>query len=113
MGEVRSGDYKNAACFFVEAVNDPGTKIAVDRRQSPEVVKQCVDQRARMVTRSGMHNHSCGLVDDNHIPVLVKDLQWQVLRFSPKWRRCSGRDQNCLGAFDQIRSAGWLPVHCN
>lgn len=76
MRRVRSGDRKNAARFFVQPVNDARTKIAIHRRQTSKVVKQCVDQCSRMVTRSGMNNHSSRLIDNDNIPVLVQDLEW-------------------------------------
>ncbi len=74
VGEVRAGDHQNAARFFIEAMHDARTQIAADGGQRPEVVKQCVDQRSRMMTRSGMDHHSRRFIYDNNILIFVEDV---------------------------------------
>jgi len=49
-------------------------------------VKQSIHERAAMVTGARMHYHAGGLVDRDHIGVLVKDRQWNRFGLGSKRR---------------------------
>lgn len=65
--------------IHVNAVDDPRTQDAVDPRQIlPAVVHQGVYQRARIMTGRRMDHHALGLIHQDHVAVLIKDIQGDV-----------------------------------
>ena len=79
MREIGLGDEEHAGCVAVEAVHDAGTKLAADSRQIAHVVEQGVDERARTVSRRGVHDEPRRLVDRDQVLVLVEDRQRDLL----------------------------------
>jgi len=65
-------------------------------------MEESIYQRARIVTRGGMDDHSCRLIDDHHVRVLVHDGQIEVL--------CSWRGFFEFGNVELNRYAGLDPV---
>src|ERR1700722_8349609 len=83
MGRVVFCDDDEATGYFVEAMHDPGTQIAIDAGESGEAVQQRVDQCSSIAlilggTGASVDHHSSRLVDDGEIVVLVDDIEWDV-----------------------------------
>jgi hypothetical protein len=113
MGKIRSGNGEDATRLLIEPMDNPGTKVAVDRGQGAEVMKQSVHQRSLMVTGSGMNNHSRWLIDNHHVFILIKDRQGQFFGLgAERWKRC-WHDRNRFSAFNYVRRSGWLAIDGN
>ena len=75
------GDENHAGSFFVESVHDSGTQRIAAFGKFQTAPKQRVHQSARWISRTGMHGHSGGLVNGNHVFVFVEDFQRDGLGF--------------------------------
>src|SRR4051812_34595062 len=113
MSEVRSGHGENTTGLLIEAVNNSGTKVAVDRRQSAEMMQKRVHQSSRMMARAGVNHHSGGLIHDDDVRILIKDLERQFFWFGAKRRRRRGRHRDSFAAFDGIRGSASFAIHQN
>ena len=70
------GHHYQAARILVEAMHYAGPRlIAHVQLQAGEASEQGVDQRATAVPRRGVHHHPRGLIDHQHIGVLVHDVE--------------------------------------
>src|SRR5580765_5275560 len=58
-------DDHHAGRAAIEAVDDSRPQHAADAAEVGDVVQQRIDERARGVTRAGMHDHARRLVDDD------------------------------------------------
>ena len=72
-------DDHHARRAAIEPVDDARPQLAADAAEIGDVVQQRVDERARGVTRAGMHDHARRLVDDDEVGILVEDLERQRL----------------------------------
>ena len=76
VGVVIFGNRQQAGGGLVDAVDDARAQLAVDAGEVIALgVHQAVDQRVVLVSGGGVDHQPLGLVDDQHILVLVDDLQ--------------------------------------
>ena len=79
MGLVILAGDEDTSGIHVNAVDDPRTQDAVDPGQIlPAVVHQSVYKRARIMPGRRMDHHALGLIHQDHIAVLIKDIQGDV-----------------------------------
>ena len=80
VGKVVFCDDQKAARVHVDTVDDAGTLFTVDAGEAvAAVVQQGVDERAVLVPGGGMNDQPLGLVHDQHVLVLVDNVQRDVL----------------------------------
>jgi hypothetical protein len=58
----------------VQPVHDSRTKISANCRERSEVMEQSIDQRASRRARSGVNDHSRGLIDRDDVFVLIEHI---------------------------------------
>ena len=75
VGQVVLGHHEQPRGVLVDAVDDARPQDAVDAGQIPGVVQQGVDQGPGAGPRRRVDHHAHGLVDHQHIPVLIDDVQ--------------------------------------
>src|SRR5579859_7666232 len=63
-----------------------------------------------MAAGSGMHHHAGGLIDSDHIRVLVEDFEWQVFRLCVERWQLGRLNVDRFGAMQQIRPLLWRVV---
>jgi len=85
MRRIILGNDHQARSAAIESVHDAGAKLAADATEILEVVQQGVDDRARCVTCTGMHDHPGRFVQHRKVSVLIDDVEWK--RFARKRRR--------------------------
>ena len=74
VGELGLGHDHDAGGVLVQPMDDPGPALAADPGELVAAMcQQRVDQRAVLVAGGGMHNQTCGLVEDDQVCVLIKD----------------------------------------
>ena len=113
VSEVRSGHGQNAASLPIEPMNNAGTQVAVNRRQSSEVMQESVHQRSIVVPGSRVNDHAGRFVHDYHILILIQDLQRQFFGLGSKRRKCGRRDGDSFVPFDQSRGPGFFAIDQN
>ncbi len=64
MREIVFGHHKTTAGLFVESMYHSRPKFAADAAQVFGMMKQCVNERARLYACSGVNRHSCRFVDN-------------------------------------------------
>ena len=88
-----------AARVAVDAVDDAGAQRSADAgERAGAVIKQCVDKRAVRMPRCGVDNHAAGLIDNDHICVLVYHVERDILRHSLDRLRLGKRYSDLLAA---------------
>jgi hypothetical protein len=97
VGPVGFGDDEQAGGFLVEPVDDAGPLIPGFGRQLAAPADEGVDEGSRPVARGRMHDHASGLVNDEHVVVLVDDDQRKRFAddFNTAW--CRDDDADLLG----------------
>ena len=60
-------------------MHDPRTHLTADAGQIGAVVQQTVDKRAVLVAGGRVHREAGGLVQHDQVPVLIEDIQGNVL----------------------------------
>jgi len=86
-------DNQAAGCILVESMYDAWSFYAADPgKLALAVVEKGVYQRTIMVANVRVYHHSVFLVDDYHVLILKKDLQWNLLGL----RLCG----HCFGNID-------------
>ena len=79
--KVVLGRDNEAGCVLVDAMDDAGALFPADAGQGVAAVgQQRVDERAVRVTGGRVDDKPLGLVHDDHVRVLIADLQRNVLR---------------------------------
>ncbi len=100
-------------------MHDPRPQFAADRGQLLKVMQQRIDQRSAVArifgrSRSRMHHHARGLVDDRQVIVLVDDVErnffWDGAQRWSVWRP-GDRDLLVAIALQSQRRLGRRPVH--
>jgi hypothetical protein len=71
-------DDEQTAGVAIEAVNDPGPKLATNSRQVRHPVKQGVDEGVIAVTRRRVNHHPSRLVHDDEVGVFVENVERHV-----------------------------------
>ena len=80
VGRVVFGHDQQTAGVLVDAVDDPRPNHPVDPGEAlPAVVQQGVDQGAVWVPWRGVDHHALGFIHHQQVPVLVDDVQGEVL----------------------------------
>ena len=76
------GDHQQAARILVDAVHEHAETLVFSVRslRNAQVVGERVHERPGVVPVPGMDHHPGGLVDDEHVVILVSDVQGNVLR---------------------------------
>ena len=106
MGVVVLGNYHQSAGGAVEAMNDPGTKLAADFRQCSKMMQQRIHQGAAVAgvvgrARAGVNHHPRWLIDDRQIAVFVDDVERNFFRQSTQRRsQRRARNRNFLSALE-------------
>lgn len=90
MGFVGTSDEEDTARLAVEAMDNSGTQIAAECRQSSEPMQQSVGERASRMAGSRMYDHAGGLVHSDYVLVLVKNFEWKLFGFRFEGRRSAG-----------------------
>ena len=81
MRSVVFTDHQDAGGVPVDPVDDPRPQNAVDPGKAvPAVKHQGVDQCPALMAGGGMHHHPLRLVDQDHVVILVQDIQRDLLR---------------------------------
>ena len=84
------GNDEASRSVLVQTVNDAGALHSADAGEVPAVVEQGIHDGAVRVAGGGMHHHAAFLVDDDHVFILIQDVQRNVL--GPGLRRFRLRD---------------------
>ena len=83
MGPVILRHRQQSGGILVDAVDDAGPQLPVDAAQViAHGIEQAVDQGIVLVPRRGVDHQALGLVDHQHILVLIHDVQGDLLRFN-------------------------------
>jgi len=78
MGSVTLGHDDDPAGFLVESVDDAGTSGSANRTQVVSaMVEESVDEGVVSSAVARVNDHARGLVDNNEVFVLVKDIKGQ------------------------------------
>jgi hypothetical protein len=80
MGGLVLGHDDEPRCPPVQTVDDTRSGNVTDATQIRTMVKQCIDESARVVTRRRMHDHVGRFDDDQQIFVFMEDIQGDVFR---------------------------------
>ena len=98
---------------FVEPMHDARPQRASDARKSPAAksVQKRGDKRARIRARTGVHDHSGGLVDYGHVRVFVEHVERNGFRFDARGRRRRNLDRDIFSGRDAMRGAARSAVH--
>ena len=98
---VFGGD-DEAACILVDSMHDARTEDAADAGKAvAAVMEQGGDERSRVMTGGGMHDHAFWLVHDDDILVLIPDINRNILCLGAAWRGQGIFDLNIIG-FPQL-----------
>ena len=87
LGAFVFGDDHDAGGVAVEPVHDARAKLAQPAGQPVRVVDQGVDQGPANIAPAGVHDQIGLLVQDDHVVVLVEDVQRDILRLDVLARR--------------------------
>lgn len=98
------GGYDKTAGVLIYPVNDPGPHNITNAGQGRSTMgDKRIDQRAAGITRCGMNDQSCRLVDDNKVVVLKDDIERDVLGLWQGGRRRRQGDRYLEALFDPPR----------
>ena len=76
MSSIGLGDNHQAACVFVQAVDDARPRNAADARKAvPAVSDKRIDESTVGISRARMHNQSSRFVDNNKALIFINDVQ--------------------------------------
>ena len=89
VGRVIFRDHETAARFFVEAMDDAGTLLAANPGEARAMMQQRVHEGVRLIARPGMNDQSGGLVEDEQIVVLEKNLERNFFRLRLRFPRAA------------------------
>ncbi|CDB01535.1 unknown [Lachnospiraceae bacterium CAG:215] len=98
MCPVIFADQKRAGRIHIDSVNDPRSEYSVDSGKIfPAVKHDRVDQRAAVMSRCRMYDHSFRLVYDKDIRILIENVKGEVFRND--LRQCLRLRDLCLYGF--------------
>ena len=114
VGEVVLGGDEKTGGVPVDAVDDAGALLPADAGEGvPAVVEEGVNERPIGVARSGMHHQPLGLVDDDDVPILVENVQGDVLGNERRFLRLRQCDVQSLAAPEAVVFRQGLPFRCD
>jgi hypothetical protein len=79
MGQVVLGNHKTTAGFFIKSMHHSRSKLAADATQVFDMMKERINQCARLHTSSRMNHHPSRFVDDQQMFVLEENGQRKIL----------------------------------
>ena len=96
VGKVVLRHDEQAGRVAVDAVDDAGAALAAHAGQAvAAVIEQGVDERAVLVPGGRVDDEALRLIDDEHVPVLIDDIERDILRGGldgPRLRQGDGVD---------------------
>ena len=110
MGKIILGDEENAGSFLVEAMNDARTKRIVGLGEVEAATKQGIDQRAVGIPCPSVNGHARGLVDADHVVVLVEDVERNGFGLGLKRRTRLGVDLNDVAGTNLLGILGGFSI---
>jgi hypothetical protein len=114
MDTVVAGDDDASAGLLVETMDDPRTVGFRSLRERSRVMEEGVDERAVLVTRTDMDNHSRGFIDHDEVPVLVQDPERYILGTGSGGRLWGFLlDPEQIALADGFRTSGRFPPQGN
>jgi len=115
--KVVLGDDDETGGFFVEAVDNAGTKAIFEfgaaLRERLSAAEERVDQRAMRIPCPGMDAHAGGFVDDEQVIVFVEDIERNGFGFRAKRRALACLDKDPLITSQFVRRLGGRAIHQN
>ena len=116
MGLIGFGNHHDAGRFFVESVYQSRSLFSADGREPTgmlEVMEQRIDQRARPMSRRGMHDKPDWLIEDEQDIILIQDVEGNGFRL--ELERFGARDVQFdpIARSDFLTGPHRLAVHCD
>ena len=107
-------DDQAAGCILVESMYDAWSFYAADPgKLALAVVEKGVYQRTIMVANGRVYHHSVFLVDDYHVLILKKDLQWNLLGLRLCGHGFGNIDADVVALLDPIARLGGVIIAKN
>ncbi len=95
------GNDEQPGRVLVDAVDNAGAQRAAHAGERvAAVVQQGVDERPLPVPRGGVHDQTLGLVDDDHVRVLIRNVQRNILRLRLRRLRLGERQHQHVAGGD-------------
>ena len=89
MGLIILADHEQSRRVHIDAVDDARTHHPVDGAQlRTTVIHHRIHERALRMPRRRMHDHPLRLIHDQHVLILVDDIERDVLRLHVEGHRC-------------------------
>ena len=87
-GQVRMGlivlrNQNHTGSIFIQSMDDPRSKNSIEIRQGFKMECQSIHQSMISFSNTWMHNHSSGLINSNHIFILVENMQRYIFWCNP------------------------------
>jgi len=113
MRKVVFGNHEATAGFFVEPMDDTRPKVTADATQISGMIQQGVNQCSRAHACPGVNDHAGRLVDDQHVLILEKNGQRNVLGPKVNRFRCRLRNGDRVPCADDLLGAAGGSVQQN
>ena len=113
MRKVVLGNHEATAGFFVEPMDDTWPKVTADATQIFGMIQQGVNQCSRTHASRGVNGHAGRLVDDQHVLILEKNGQRNVLGPKVNRFRCRLRNGDLVPCADDLLGAAGCSVQQN
>ena len=110
VGEIVFGDEDDAGGFLVETMDDAGAEDVAALGEGLAAAEERVDERAGVVSSSGVDDHAGGFVDGEDVVVFVESFEWDGFGFGADGRARLGGDGDAFAAADFVGSFGGFSV---
>jgi hypothetical protein len=111
MREIVLRDHKTTAGLFVESMHHSRPKLAADAAQVFGMMKQRVNEGARLYACSGVNRHACRFVDNQEMFILEQDGQCNILGPQVDRFRFRFRNRYFIPWADNLLGAASCSVH--